>query len=95
MFRRLLVAYDDSGHAQKALSDAIALAQENNGRLTLLAVAPEPWVWAFSGYGVPVDVDRVSGQIERAFSAMLDSAVSAIPGDLPSPRSCGGERPAQ
>jgi len=83
MFRRLLVAFDGSGHAKRALTDAIALAQESRGRLTVLAVAPEPSVWAFSGYGVPVDVDRLSGQIERAYSAMLDGAVAGVPADLP------------
>ena len=83
MFRRLLVAYDGSEPAERALSDAVALAQENRGRLTVLAVAPEPSVWAFSGYGVPVDVDGLSGQIERACFAMLDRAVSGIPSDLP------------
>ena len=44
----------------------MALAQETRGRLTVLAVAPEPSVWGFSGYGVPVDIDGLSGQIERA-----------------------------
>jgi len=43
-------------------------------------------VWEFSGYGVPVDIDRVSGQIEWACSAMLDRAVSGIPGDVPVPK---------
>ena len=73
MVHRLLVAYDGSDHAERALSDAVALAQENRGRLTVLAVAPEPSVWAFSGYGVPVDIDGLSGQIERACAAMLGS----------------------
>ena len=83
MFQRLLVAFDGSDHAERALSDAIELALGNNGRLTVLAVAPEPSVWAFSGYGVPVDVDRVSDAIQRACCAMLDSAVSSIPDDVP------------
>jgi nucleotide-binding universal stress UspA family protein len=83
MFHRLLVAFDGSDHAQRALNDAIELARDNHGRLTVLAVAPEPSVWAFSGYGVPVDVDRVSEQIQRACCAMLDSAVNAIPADVP------------
>ncbi len=83
MFHRLLVAYDGSDHAERALADAVALAQENRGRLTVLAIAPEPSVWVFSGYGVPVDIDALSGQVERACSAMLDRAVSGIPGDVP------------
>jgi nucleotide-binding universal stress UspA family protein len=83
MFRRFLVAFDGSEHAERALSHAIAMAQENRGRLTVLTVAPEPSVWAFSGYGVPIDTDRISSQIERACSAMLDRAVSGIPDDLP------------
>jgi nucleotide-binding universal stress UspA family protein len=83
VFRRLLVAFDGSSHAQRALVEAIELAQSNGGTLAVLAIAPEPTVWAFSGYDVPVNVDRVSMEIEQEYQAMLDAAVASVPPDLP------------
>lgn len=83
MFRRLLLAYDGSPHAEQALAEAIDLAQTNSGTLTVISVAPSPSVWAMSGYDVPVNVDRVSREFEREYQSMLDRAVSRIPADLP------------
>ncbi len=83
MFRRLLVAFDGSSHARRALTEAIELAQANRGTLTVVTVAPEPSVWAFSGYGAPVSVDRFAEEAERTYQAMLDDAVRAVPADLP------------
>jgi nucleotide-binding universal stress UspA family protein len=82
MFRRILVAIDGSPHADRALAEAIELAQASDGRLTLMAVAPEPTMWAFSGYAVPVEVDRVGEQIEREYQARLDAAAGRVPPDL-------------
>lgn len=83
MFRRLLVAFDGSSHAQQALTEAIDLAQANHATLTVMAVAPEPSVWAMSGYDVPIDVDKVGKNLEREYQSLLDDAVSRVPPDLP------------
>src|SRR5215207_6627676 len=83
MFRRLLVAFDGSPHAQQALTEAIDLAQANRGTLTVMSVAPEPSVWAMSGYDVPINVDRVSKEMERQYQSLLDGAVESVPADLP------------
>ena len=84
MFRRLLVAFDGSSHAQRALAEAVDLAQTNSGRLTLMTVVPEPSTWALgSGYEPAVDLQDLSKQIEREYQAMLDAAVDTLPDDLP------------
>jgi nucleotide-binding universal stress UspA family protein len=84
MFRRLLVAFDGSPHAQRALAEAIELAQTNTGRLTVMTVVPEPSAWALgSGYAPAVDLDDLSRQIEREYEAMLDAAVDTVVNDLP------------
>jgi nucleotide-binding universal stress UspA family protein len=89
MFRRLLVAYDGSSHAQQALAEATELARSNTGKLTVMAVAPEPEMWAFTGYDVPTSVDvldNVDGldkEVEREYQAMLDGAVEALPAEIP------------
>jgi nucleotide-binding universal stress UspA family protein len=84
MFRRLLVAFDGSPHAQRALAEAIELAQTNTGRLTVMTVVPEPSAWALgSGYAPAVDLNDLSRQIEREYEAMLDAAVDTVANDLP------------
>ena len=84
MFRRLLVAFDGSPHAQRALAEAVDMAQTNSGRLTLMTVVPEPSAWALgSGYEPAVDLQDLSKQIEREYQAMLDAAVDTLPDDLP------------
>lgn len=83
MFQRLLLAFDGSAHAQQALTEAVDLAQTNSATLTVISVAPAPSVWAMSGYDVPIDVDRVSKELEREYQSVLDGAVSRIPDDLP------------
>jgi nucleotide-binding universal stress UspA family protein len=83
MFRRLLVAFDGSPHAHQALTEAIDLAQANRGTLTVMSVAPEPSVWAMSGYDVPINVDRVSKEMERQYQCLLDGAMESVPADLP------------
>ena len=84
MFRRLLVAFDGSPHAQRALAEAVDLAQTISGRLTVMTVVPEPSAWALgSGYEAPVDVNDLSMQIESEYQAMLDVTVDALPSDLP------------
>ena len=84
MFRRLLVAFDGSSHAQRALAEAVDLAQTNRGRLTVMTVVPEPSAWALgSGYEPAVNLNDLSRQIEREYQAMLDATVDTVPSDLP------------
>jgi nucleotide-binding universal stress UspA family protein len=84
MFRDLLVAFDGSSHAQRALAEAQDLAQATAGRLTVMTVVPEPSTWALSGgYGAAVNLDELMAEIEREYQTMLDSALDTIADDVP------------
>ena len=85
MFRRLLVAFDGSPHARRALGEAIELAEATNGTLAVMAVAPEASAWALGGaYGVYVaDFGELERTIVAEHQRMLDEAVSTVPAELP------------
>jgi nucleotide-binding universal stress UspA family protein len=83
MFRRLLVAFDDSSAGRRALAEAVELAQANNAALTLLTVVPDVHDMV-SGYAAPpASLEDVRHQIELDFHAMLEGAVDTVPADLP------------
>ena len=82
MFHRLLVAFDGSSPAHRALAEAIELARSNNARLTVMTAAPEPSDVVL-GYGVPVSHADLREQAERSYQAVLDEAVDSVPDDLP------------
>jgi nucleotide-binding universal stress UspA family protein len=84
MFHRLLVAFDGSSHAHRALAAGIELARTNHARLTVLTVAPELSTLAMgSGYMAPIDVGDAREETERSYRTALDSAVDTVPDDLP------------
>ena len=83
MFRRLLVAFDDSPHARRALAEAVDFAQATHAQLTLISVVPRPSAWVAVGYDTPVPRDDLAVQLEDECRTALDIAVSAVPHDLP------------
>jgi nucleotide-binding universal stress UspA family protein len=84
MFRRLLVAFDGSSHAKRALAEAVDLASANVGSVTVMAVAPDPSVWGLDfGYNASVDFAGVAGQMQREYRTMLDAAVATVPDGVP------------
>ena len=84
MFRRLLVAFDGSSHAQAALAEAVDLAQVSRGRLTVMTVIPAPSAWVLgAGYEPALDLNGLSRQLGRDHGSMLDAVVDTLPGDLP------------
>jgi nucleotide-binding universal stress UspA family protein len=85
MFRRLLVAFDRSPHAYRALAQAIELAQTTNAQLTVITVVPEPSLWVMeTGYVVPpINIGELERQTKASYRAMLDAAVATVPDDLP------------
>ena len=84
MFRRLLVAYDGSSHAKRALAEAVDLASANDGSVTVMAVAPDPSVWGLDfGYNASVDFAEVAEQMQREYRTVLDAAVATVPDGVP------------
>lgn len=103
MFHRLLVAFDNSSHAKRALAEAVDLAQTNNAKLTVMTVIPEAsngglgMGYAAMGMGyIPTaaPVETTQEPIERRGLGMLDAAVKRIPDDLPVNRILGRGSPA-
>ena len=85
MFRSILVGYDGSPHAKRALDEAVALAQADHASLTVMTVVPEPNTLAAAGsfgYGGAA-LARAEVELEQEFARELDAAVDALPADLP------------
>jgi nucleotide-binding universal stress UspA family protein len=84
MFHRLLVAFDGSCHARRALAEAIDLAHANNGRLTVITVVPDRSAWMLGGgFDVPLDLGELNREIESTYLSTLDEAVDKVPDDVP------------
>ncbi len=78
MFKSILVAWDGSEHAKRALGEAVDLARTQSGRLTLLTVAPPIRVWP--GYVPPVtEADLIS-----AAEKILAEGEALVPEGIPS-----------
>ena len=84
MFRRILVALDGSAHADKALAEAIDLAEATHGRLTLLAAVTEPSTWLLTGsFAVSANVEELKRKVEEEYERMLRAAAETVPQDIP------------
>ena len=83
MFRRLLVAIDGSDHAQRALAEAIDLAETNSAKLTVMTVAPEPSDFliggGLGGFAAPANLEELREATDRGSRALLDHAAAAVP----------------
>jgi nucleotide-binding universal stress UspA family protein len=83
MFNRLLVAFDDSPHAWRALAEAIELAQAGHGRLTVIAVMPDSSAWLGSAAALPMERAGLDAPPEAEFQALLGRALRSVPADVP------------
>jgi nucleotide-binding universal stress UspA family protein len=81
MFHNILVAVDGSAHADRALAQAIDLAQSERARLTLMTavVAPPPMVY----FGASAEaVSRLNGYAQTEAEAVLSRARDRVPDDV-------------
>jgi nucleotide-binding universal stress UspA family protein len=83
MFRNVLVAYDGSDHAEKALREAIDIAAAGNGRLTVLTALCPPARWIPATPETMVAARDLRPELEGQAQAQLQHAVSLVPDTVP------------
>jgi nucleotide-binding universal stress UspA family protein len=82
-FRRILVAVDGSRHADLALEMAIALADRDRSRLTILTVIPNISETAAMAYGAGVDPVALQADADRGAEKTMRAALDSVPDDQP------------
>jgi nucleotide-binding universal stress UspA family protein len=82
MFHNILVAVDGSAHAERALSQAIDLADSQNARLTLFSAVATPPPGAYLGGGASV-AGELAQDAEKATTEIVEAAVQRVPESLP------------
>jgi nucleotide-binding universal stress UspA family protein len=83
VFHRILVAIDGSEHAQRALSEAIDLAQLSKARLTVMTVQQKPSTLLVGGPVVPpVDMRSLDEAMQQEHEQLLESALEQVPQDV-------------
>jgi nucleotide-binding universal stress UspA family protein len=84
MFHKILVAIDGSPHGERALSEAVQLAEQNRAQLTVITIVPDPSTWLLTGgaYGGAIDQTALLEDIEREYRDLLEQAVASVPEDV-------------
>jgi nucleotide-binding universal stress UspA family protein len=85
MFRNVLAAVDGSPHAERALEEAIDIVRQNEGKLTLATVVPDPAAWTLGSAGfATVDYERLHDQVRAEYKEMLDGELAKVPPEVQS-----------
>lgn len=79
-FLSVLVAVDGSPHADLALSRAVAMAERDHARLTVMTVAVTVGAPAWSG---AISVPELQVEVDAEAQRVLRAAVDTVPDDLP------------
>jgi nucleotide-binding universal stress UspA family protein len=82
MFHDILISYDGSPHADRALDEAIDLAQLAHARLTILTAITRAPAWAYSGPSVAAAA-TLSSELEHEAQKIQCRGVDRVPDDLP------------
>jgi nucleotide-binding universal stress UspA family protein len=82
MFRNILVGYDGSPHAERALDEAIDLAVASRARLTILTSVPRPQPWVFTGLTAGPAM-ALTAELSNESEQILRRGSDRVPGDVP------------
>jgi nucleotide-binding universal stress UspA family protein len=81
MFHNILVCVDGSPHADRALAEAIDIAETQHSRLTLLTSQSAPAYWAttpLTASGMPLSVEYAA-EAEKSLRTAVDHIPASIP----------------
>jgi nucleotide-binding universal stress UspA family protein len=82
MFRNILVCVDSSAHAERALTEAIDLADAERSRLTILTSIPRPPYWACTPT-TAAGIESLATDLATEAKAALKAAVDRVPDSIP------------
>jgi nucleotide-binding universal stress UspA family protein len=82
MFRNILVAVDGSRHSERALAEAIDIAQCSHGRLTILTAVSKAPAWV-STPATAAASEPLALELEAEANTALHTAVDRVPDTLP------------
>ena len=82
MFRNILVGYDGSAHAERALVEAIDLAVTGRARLTILTAVPKPHPCTFTGL-TAAPATALAAELAADSERILACARERVPEDVP------------
>jgi nucleotide-binding universal stress UspA family protein len=83
VFINILVAIDGSAHAERALSEAIDLAERHDGQLTIMTCVPDPSSWTVAGGAYAgIDIARLQHDLDHEHQELLDHAAANVPDGL-------------